>query len=93
MSATKIHDHESNILARVVRPNRKDMSPELARAFLQLEFDDRDRARMHELALKAQEGTLAGDELEEMESYRRIGYFLDLLRSKARRILKTANPR
>jgi uncharacterized protein YnzC (UPF0291/DUF896 family) len=43
---------------------------------------------MHELAGKAQDGTLTGAEAAELESYRRVGRLLDLMRSKARRSLK-----
>ncbi len=46
--------------------------------------DRTDRARMHELAVKNQEGVLTQAEEEELLTYRRIGYFVDLIRSKAR---------
>jgi hypothetical protein len=79
---------EAAILKRLVKPNRVDLSPEAAEGLLQLEFDKKDRDRMHELAVKGNEGRLTKGEEEELESYRRIGYFVDLLRSKARIILK-----
>jgi uncharacterized protein YnzC (UPF0291/DUF896 family) len=90
MSSTRTISHDAVILNRVVKPNRADLSPEVARAFLQFEFPQKDRDRMHELAVKAQEGTLLADEQDELQSYRRIGYFLDLMRSKARKTLKKA---
>ncbi len=43
---------------------------------------------MHELAVKNQEGFLTKAEEEELLTYRRIGYFVDLIRSKARIGLK-----
>ena len=43
---------------------------------------------MHELTVKNQEGSLTKAEEEELDSYRRIGYFVDLMRSKARMSLK-----
>jgi hypothetical protein len=75
-------------LDRLVRPDRDDLSPELARALLGLDFDKADRDRMHELVVKNQDGKLTADEPEMLDSYRRIGYLVDLLRSKARLILK-----
>ena len=45
---------------------------------------------MQELSLKAQEGTLTPTEQGEVESYRRVGYWLGVLWSKARLSLKHA---
>ena len=79
---------EAAILSRLIRPERADLSPEAARSLLKLDFDDHDRARMHELAGKAQDGTLTGADEAELDNYRRVGRLLDLMRSKARRSLK-----
>jgi hypothetical protein len=79
---------EDGIITRLVKPKRADLSAEAAEGLLQLDFDQKDRDRMHELAAKGQEGSLTKGEEEELESYRRIGYLVDLLRSKARIILK-----
>ena len=49
-----------------------------------------DLARMHALALRGQAGQLAPGEETELESYRRIGRMLELMRSKARRSLARA---
>jgi uncharacterized protein YnzC (UPF0291/DUF896 family) len=57
---------------------------------LKLEFDAQDLARMHELALHGQAGLLTPAEESELESYRRIGRMLELMRSKARRSLTRA---
>jgi hypothetical protein len=38
--------------------------------------------------LQAQSGTLTGTELNELDSYRRVGHLLDLMHSKARRSLQ-----
>jgi hypothetical protein len=45
---------------------------------------------MHELALRAQAGCLIAAEESELESYRRIGRLLEVMRSKARRSLARA---
>ena len=79
---------EAAILSRLDEPNRADFSHEVAEALLKLDFDQMDRDRMHELALKYQEGSLMKAEKEEFHSYRRIDYFVDLMRSKASISLK-----
>jgi len=81
---------EAAILSRVLKPERDDLSPESARSFLKLEFDPEDLSRMHELALRAQAGSLTAAEESELESYRRIGRLLEGMRSKARRSLARA---
>ena len=90
MSSIRTVSHDAVILNRLVKPDRADLSSEAARALLQFEFSKKDRDRMHDLSLKVQEGTLRADEQVELESYRRVGYFLDLVRSMARKTLKNA---
>ncbi len=87
-AAAPVSNGEAAILGRLIRPERADLSFEAARSILKLEFEDQDRARMHELATRAQTGTLTGAEEAELESYRRVGRLLDMMRSKARRSLK-----
>lgn len=88
MQTTHAAAAEAAILSRLVKPNGGDFSPEVAEAILKLDFDPTDRARMHELAVKNQEGDLTKAEEEDLHCYRRVGYFVDLLRSKARISLK-----
>ena len=88
MQTTYAVEAEAGILSRLVKPNHADFSPEVAEALLKLDFDQTDRDRMHELAVKNQEGSLTKAEEDELNSYRRIGYFVDLMRSKARISLK-----
>ena len=45
---------------------------------------------MRELSLKAQEGSLTVTDQAEVENYRRVGYWLGVLWSKARLSLKRA---
>ena len=80
---------QAGILSRLIRPEADDLTPEAAEGFLRIRFEQRDLDRMHELAVKNQEGTLGPQERDEMESYRHVGYLLDLIHSKARRALKT----
>ena len=75
---------EAAILGRVIRPERDDLAPEAAQFILNLKFPQNDIARMNELAARARDGALSGDEEEEAEEYRRAGDLLALLKSKAR---------
>jgi hypothetical protein len=66
----------------------KQPSVTAARALLELEFSPADRQRMRELAAKARAGTLSDAEERETDTYERLGCLLDILHSKARRVLK-----
>jgi hypothetical protein len=83
---------ELAILSRVIRPDRGDLPPQAAEAILRFDFDPQDRARMHELAQKNQTSDLSEDEQITLESYRHVGRFLDLMRSKARLSLRHTAP-
>lgn len=89
--ATETHPSpisEAAILSRLIRPEEDTLSPETAEGFLRIKFEQRDFDRMHELAVKNQDGKLTPSERIEMEHYRNVGYLLDLMHSKARRALK-----
>jgi hypothetical protein len=45
---------------------------------------------MRELSIKAQDGALTDEEQREIENYRRVGYWLGILWSRARLSLKRA---
>ena len=87
-TTTQVGNDEAAILARVVQPGRGDFSPAAAKAVLQFAFGQADRDRMHELAVKNQQGVLTPQEEHELASYRRVGRLLDLLCAKARLALK-----
>lgn len=80
---------ETEILTRVISPDDASLARQVAAAILTLGFKPADRQRMEFLARKAREGTLNADERAEAESYERVGYFVSLLKSKARRSLNT----
>ena len=82
---------EAHILEQVVMSDQPGMSPESARAILDLRFDSSALARMNELAEKNRQGTLAEPEREEMDKYLRVGNFLNLMQAKARRVLHPDN--
>jgi hypothetical protein len=79
---------EGAIWNRILQPERKTLSLEAARYFLQLEFPEEDRQRMDELASKARDGSLTAAEEDEIRNYERVGNLLALLKSQARKRLK-----
>jgi hypothetical protein len=64
-----------------------DLSPTQARALLKLHFSPQDMDRMRALSAKARAGTLAPDEAAQIDAFERLGCMLDILHSKARRVL------
>jgi hypothetical protein len=78
------------ILGRMVQADRGDFSPEAAEAILKIQFDPKDKARMHDLLVKNREGGLTERERIEMDEYERAGLFLGTLWAKARLSLKRA---
>lgn len=90
MPASETRSAEAAILSRVIRPNQPALSPEAAKALLDLRFADEDRRRMHELAVKNQQGTLSPEDERELDSYVRVGRLLDLLSAQARTALHSA---
>jgi hypothetical protein len=88
MQLTHLPNSEAAILARVIQPDHDDLPLAAARVLLKLEFTSDDRQRMHELAVKNQDGKLSSTERQELDSYLRVGRLLDLLGAKARLSLK-----
>ncbi len=79
---------EVAIFSRVMQPKSGTLSVAAAREWLKVDFADEDRARMHELALKSQEGTLSAQDEIVVDNYRRAGCLIDMMQSKARHSLK-----
>jgi hypothetical protein len=90
MQRSRISSSEAAIVGRLIKPDHGDFSPETARELLSLQFGEEDQARMRELSLKAQDGTLTAPEQADVETYRRVGYWLGVLWSRARLSLKRA---
>jgi len=81
-------ENEVTIFARLIESAREPLAPPAARYILALEFQPEERERMHELALKAQDGTLTAAEQVEIDAYERVGTLLSIWKSKARKTLK-----
>jgi hypothetical protein len=78
---------EAEILRRLIKPDAK-LPQAAARALLSLDFDEEDRERMHELSQKNQVDALTPTEEVELQSYLKVGLFLDLLHAKATHSLR-----
>jgi hypothetical protein len=90
MSTATTHtgENEVSILARVFDDERGLLPPELARSIMEVEFSERDKARMHDLAVRNQADALTPAEKEELCAFAKAGTLLGILKSKARRTLK-----
>ncbi len=78
---------EVSILGRVFSNEQGELPPEIARYILGLGYSDADKARMHDLAVRNQDDALSSAEKEELFAYAKAGTLLDILQSKARRVL------
>ena len=81
-------ENEVSILARILGNERGQLSEDMARHILDLGFSDRDKARMHVLAVRNQEDGLSSAEKEELLAFGKAGDLLSILKSRARRTLK-----
>lgn len=75
---------ETEILKRVIRPELGDITPEVAQAFLNLQFSEADHDRMAELSQRAKAGALSAAEQDELDGYINVSHFIAFLQSKAR---------
>ena len=81
-------NHEVSILARVLGNDEDRLPIDMARYLLTVGFGRRDKDRMHDLAVRNQDGELSADEKEELLAFARAGSVVSILKSKARRVLK-----
>ncbi len=81
----------SSILEHVIDPKRGDLSAELARYILTLDFPRADHLRYAELAEKAQQGILNDSERSELEDFLNVNDFLAIVQAKAKASLKNNN--
>src|SRR5205085_5271751 len=84
---------EVEILGRVFLNGKGELTAARARSLLEVEFSDADKARMHELAVKNQDGRLSAPERDELLGYAKAGCLLGILHSRARRALEALRPR
>jgi hypothetical protein len=89
-SAVVNHERPSEvtILARILGNESGRIPANMARYILNRGFDERDKARMHDLAIRNQSDRLSADEKEELMAYAKAGTMLSILKSRARRVLR-----
>jgi hypothetical protein len=92
ITETQTDTSDALIISRILTNGDNGLSPEVARRFLSVTFDAEDKAWMHELVVKNQEGRIAPKELQELDSYIKAGDLIALLKSKARMALKMKRP-
>jgi hypothetical protein len=85
--ASDHRDNEVTILARFLTNGNGPLPKNLARYILELTISERDKARMHELAVRNQDDDLAPAEKKEMLAFAKAATLLSILKSKARRTL------
>jgi hypothetical protein len=87
-TATPRHtEDEVTILARILGNGEGQIPKDLARYILTLGFSDKDKARMHDLAVRNQEDALTPAEKKEMHAFGKAGDLLSILKAKSRRTL------
>src|SRR5262245_38996382 len=86
---TKSDNSAAAIFARLWEGNMS-LPRSVARYLVRVGFSDEDKARMHDLAKRNQQGRLSATEFEELDNYVKVGDLLGTLQSKARRVLKKA---
>ncbi|SIO13860.1 hypothetical protein SAMN05444166_2656 [Singulisphaera sp. GP187] len=80
-------ENEVTILARILGNENGQLPKDLARYILDLHVSERDKTRMHDLAVRNQDESLSPAEKEEMHAYGKATTLLSILKSKARRTL------
>jgi hypothetical protein len=75
---------EAAILCEVVAPEQPGISPEFARAILDLHFTDKANKQIRKLLDKNNNGTINETECAVLDKYLRVGQFLDLMQAKAK---------
>ena len=74
----------AEILSRVIRPEKGDLTTAGAESLLGLAFSSGDQERLCELAELNQNDELKESDRRELESFLQIGLMIDLLHAKAR---------
>jgi hypothetical protein len=82
---------EADILSEVVAPDQPGISPEFARAILELHFTDKASRKISKLLDKNNKGTISVSERAVLDKYLRVGQFLDLMQAKARLSLQQSD--
>lgn len=79
---------EAEIWGRTIQPENGNLSPEAARALLELRLRPSDVQRVNELSERLRENGLSDAESRELDSFLNVGRALELLKAKARLSLR-----
>lgn len=82
-----MNGNAAGLLGRVMEPLGRCLTPASAKEILSVRADETAVARLEELALKSDAGTLTPDERAEYRLFVEVGDLLALLQAKARRYL------
>jgi hypothetical protein len=85
---TQVMKRNHDTLDRLVEPVIGALTPEVAKAIVDLRASPELQERMDELAEKCNRGKLTADESEEYETSIRFGNFIAIVQTKARNLLK-----
>jgi hypothetical protein len=87
-TATPRHsEDEVTILARFLGNGDGQLPKDVARYILDIHVSERDKARMHDLAVRNQDDALTSAEKKEMHAFAKATTLLSILKAKARRTL------
>jgi hypothetical protein len=86
-ATTHASENEVTILARFLDNGNGQIPKDVARYIIDIHVNERDKARMHDLAVRNQQDALTTAEKEEMHAYGKATTLLSILKAKARRTL------
>jgi hypothetical protein len=90
MSTIDLGTTDLGLFTELLKSEAREMTPEVARYFLGIEFPTTHQERMHQLGEKAQNGTLSPAEGQQLDRYLNVTHVLGILKSRARRTLRDA---
>jgi hypothetical protein len=88
MSAASSIPSEADIIEQVIAINKGSLTPEVARSFLDFQFEPKTKRLIRQLLTKNNKGTITEEERLTLEKYLRVGHFLDLIHARARLSLR-----
>lgn len=93
MSRTQIHSNDIRILESVIAPREPTLSEPVAKLLASLSFSAEQNEEIRRLLDKNNAGSITSREVDVLESYTRVGNFLNLLKAKARNSLSKKSAR
>jgi hypothetical protein len=88
MNPTLASTNQTAILGRSFDLRVDEMSVDVARFIMSMELADHDQRRLEELAEQARHDTLNESDEAELEEYRRAGRLMEMMKLKARMVLR-----